>query len=131
MKFVCLGYYNEQDWAKTSESEINAFVDACLSYDDVLRKTGHKVGGEALQSHTAAATVRYQNGKVTVTDGPYAETKEQIGGLMFLEAKDLKEATELISKHPGIKNGPFEIRPIQDMTEMVRESERRRAAGAK
>src|ERR1041385_7568543 len=122
MKFVCLGYYNEQDWAKPSESEINAFVDACLSYDDVLRKTGHMVGGEALQSHTAAATVRYQNGKVTVTDGPYAETKEQIGGLMFLEAKDLKEATELISKHPGIKNGPFEIRPIQDMTEMVRES---------
>ena len=70
--------------------------------------------------------MRYQNGKVTVTDGPYAETKELLGGLLMLEARDLNEAIGLISKHPGTKMGPWEIRPIADMTRMVRASEERR-----
>ena len=70
--------------------------------------------------------LRYQNGKVSVTDGPYAETKELLGGLLILEARDLNHAIQLLSKHPGVKMGPWEIRPVEDITPMIRESERRR-----
>jgi hypothetical protein len=110
-----------------SESERNAFVDECFSYDDVLRKNGHFAGGEALQGPQNATTLRFQNGNVSVTDGPYAETKEQLGGILILEAKDLNHAIQLMSKHPGVKAGPFEIRPAADLTDMIRESERRRS----
>jgi hypothetical protein len=126
MKFICLGYYDEKGWDKWSESSRNAFVDECLAYDDVLKKNGHNVGGEALQPSNSGATVRIVDGKVMVTDGPYAETREQIGGILFLEARDLQHAIELMSRHPGVKAGPFEIRPAADMTDMVRESEQRR-----
>jgi hypothetical protein len=74
-----------------------------------------------------ATTLRWKNGKVSITDGPYAETKEQIGGILILEARDLNHAIQLMSKHPGVKAGPFEIRPAADLTEMIRESEQRRA----
>jgi hypothetical protein len=72
--------------------------------------------------------LRYQNGKVSHTDGPYAETKELLGGLLILEAKDINHAVQLISNHPGIKMGSWEIRPAQDMSPMIAESQRRRAA---
>jgi len=111
-----------------SESERNAFVDGCFTYDDVLRKNGHFVGGEALQPANRAATLRFRDGKVLVTDGPFAETKEQIGGILILEANDLNHAVELMSQHPGVRGGPFEIRPAADLTGMIRESELRRAA---
>ena len=129
MKFICLGYYDERAWEAMSESRRNALMDECFAYDDVLRKNGHFAGGEGLQSHRNAATLRWQNGKVTVTDGPFADTKEQIGGFLVLEARDLDHAIELMSRHPGVKSGPFEIRPVEDMTEIIRESERRRSAG--
>jgi hypothetical protein len=128
MKFVCLGYIDEQKWDGISEGERNALMDECFAYDDVLRKNGHFAGGEALESAQSAATLRYQKGKVVVTDGPYAETKEQLGGILILEAEDLKHAIELMSKHPGVKAGPFEIRPAADLAEFIRESERRRSA---
>ena len=128
MKFVCLGYYDEKQWETKPESQQHAAMDECLAYDEeVLRKNGHFIGGEALQSAGSAKTVRYQKGKVVVTDGPYAETKEQLGGILLLEARDLNHAVELISKHPGIKGGPFEIRPAADLSEMIRQSEERRA----
>lgn len=126
MKFICLGYFDEKKFESLSESERNASIDECLSYDDVLRKNGHFAGGEALQSAHSAATLRWKNGKVSITDGPYAETKEQLGGLLILEARDLQHAIELMSKHPGVKVGPFEIRPAGDLCELVRESEQRR-----
>ena len=129
MKFVCLGYYDETNWERTSEAEQNAMMDECFAYDDVLRRNGHFVGGEALQSPRKAATLRWKNGKVSITDGPYAETKEQLGGILVLEAKDLNHAIQLMSKHPGVKAGPFEIRPAEDLTEMIHESERRRSKG--
>lgn len=110
-----------------SESERNAFVDECFAYDEVLRKNGHFAGGEALQSARNAAILRFRNGKVSVTDGPFAETKEQLGGILILEAKDLNHAIQLMSKHPGVRGGPFEIRPAADLTGMVRESEQRRS----
>ena len=127
MKYICLGYMEEKKWETMSESERNALMDECFAYDDVLRKNGHFVGGEALQSARNATTLRWKNGKVSITDGPYAETKEQLGGILVLEAKDLNHAIQLMSKHPGVKAGPFEIRPAEDLTEMIRESERRRS----
>ena len=130
MKYICLGYFDEKTWETMSESERNALMDACFAYDDVLRKGGHFVGGEALQSARSATTLRYRNGKVSVTDGPYAETKEQLGGILILEATDLKHAIQLMSKHPGVKVGPFEIRAAEDMTPLMRESDERRRSVA-
>lgn len=127
MKYICLGYIEPNKFETMSERERNAMLDECFSYDDVLRENGHFEGGQALQSANTATTLRWKNGKVSVTDGPYAETKEQLGGILVLEARDLNHAIQLISKHPGVKAGPFEIRPAADLTEMVRESEQRRA----
>ena len=131
MKYVCLGYFDGKKWEALPETEQHALMDECFAYDDVLRKNGHFAGGEALQNPRNAATVRWKNGKASVTDGPYAETKEQLGGILVLEARDLNHAIQLISKHPGLKVGPFEIRPVEDLSAMVAESERRRARQAK
>ena len=127
MKYICLGYIEPNKFETMSESERNAMLDECFNYDDELRENGHFAGGEALQGPDMATTLRWKNGKVSVTDGPYAETKEQIGGILVLEARDLNHAIQLMSKHPGVKAGPFEIRPVADLTGMVRESEQRRA----
>ena len=127
MKYVCLGYIEPGKFENMPEGERNAFVDGCFAYDDVLRKNGHFAGGEALQSARNAATLRFRNGKVMVTDGPYAETREQLGGILILEANDLNHAIQLMSKHPGVRAGPFEIRPAADLTGMIRDSERRRS----
>ncbi len=131
MKYICLGYIEEKMLERMSESERNAMMDECFAYDDELRKGGHFAGGEGLQSPRNATTLRYGNGKVTVTDGPYAETKEQLGGILILEASDLNHAIQLMSKHPGVRYGPFEIRPAEDMTPHVQESEKRRRAAAR
>jgi hypothetical protein len=126
MKYICLGYMEEKKWEMMSEGERNHMLDECFAYDDALRKSGHFAGGEALQSPRNAATLRWQGGKVAITDGPYAETKEQLGGILVLEATDLNHAIQIMSKHPGVKAGPFEIRPVADLSEMICESERRR-----
>src|SRR5512143_956667 len=128
MKYICLGYIEEKKWETMSEEERNAMMDECFAYDDELRKGGHFAGGEGLQSAQNATTLRYRNGKVAVTDGPFAETKEQLGGILILEARDLNHAIQLISKHPGVRGGPFEVRPAADLTAMVEESAQRRAA---
>ncbi len=127
MKYICLGYIEPNKFETMSESERNTMLDECFTYDDVLRENGHFAGGEALQGPNTATTLRWKNGKVSITDGPYAETKEQIGGILVLEAHDLNHAIQLMSKHPGVKAGPFEIRPVADLSEMIRESEQRRA----
>ena len=126
MKFVCLGYIAPNKFETMPESERNAMLDACFIYDDVLRGGGHFAAGEALEAANRAKTLRWKKDKVLVTDGPYAETKEQIGGLLLLEARDLDHAVELMSKHPGVKFGPFEIRPVADLGGMIKESEKRR-----
>jgi len=127
MKYICLGYIEPNKFENMSEAERNAMVDECFTYDDELRAKGHFAGGEALQGPQSATTLRWKNGKVAITDGPYAETKEQIGGILILEARDLNHAIQLMSKHPGVKAGPFEIRPAADLTGMVQESEKRRS----
>jgi hypothetical protein len=126
MKFVCLGYIEPGKFEGMPDAERNAAVDECFAYDDELRRKGHFAGGDGLMPPGAAVTLRCRNGKVTATDGPYAETKEQIGGILFLEARDIGHAVELMSKHPGVKMGPFEIRPAADLSGLIRDSEARR-----
>ena len=129
MKYVCLGYIEEGKWDSMSEGERNATMEECFAYDDFLRKNGHFAGGEALQGPRNAVTLRFQNGKVSVTDGPYAETKEQLGGILLLEANDLNHAIQLMSKHPGVRLGPFELRPAHEqINQMI--AARSRAARA-
>jgi hypothetical protein len=127
MKYVCLGYYDEKEWERVAEKKRTALMDGCFAYDDVLRNNGHFAGGEGLQPARKATTLRSKNGKVLITDGPYAETKEQLGGILMLEATDMNHAKRLMLNHPGVKIGPFEIRPAADLTEILCESEQRRA----
>ena len=127
MKYICLGYYDKEKFDGMSESERNAMFDACFEYDDHLRANGHWGGGEALQGTETALTLSWKNGKVVTTDGPYAETKEQLGGILVLEARDMNHAVQLIAQHPSLKYGSvFEIRPAADISGLMRESERRR-----
>jgi predicted lactoylglutathione lyase len=114
MKFICLGYMDESQWDKMPQSQQDQIIEECLTYDDVLKKGGNWIDeGAALQSARAAKTLRWENGKVIVTDGPFAETKELLGGFCVIEARDMGHAVELMSKHPGVRlGGPFEIRPV-------------------
>jgi hypothetical protein len=128
MKYICLGYMSEAVWDAKSEEDRTAFIDECIAYDAELREHGNMIGGEALQSARNAATLRYRSGRVSITDGPFAETKEQLGGIMLLEAEDLNDAIRLMSKHPSIRlGGSFEIRPAADLSAMTAESEARRS----
>ncbi len=132
MKYICLGYMDEQKWESISASERNRFMDECFAYDDELRRNGHFIGGEALQPSRNAATLRWHDGKASVVDGPFTETKEQLGGILVLEARDLNHAIQLMSKHPGIRlGGSFEIRPAGDLASMLSKSEQRRSASQK
>jgi len=126
MKYVCLGYYDKGKFDGMPESERNALFDACFAYDDHLRASGHWTSGEALQGPETALSLSWKNGKVATTDGPYTETKEQLGGILVLEARDMNHAVQLISQHPGLKNGPWEIRPAGDLNELMKASEQRR-----
>ena len=115
MKYICLGYMEEKKWDAMSESEQKTFIDNCLVYDSELHKNGYFIGGEALQSVRSATTLRHKSGKLSITDGPFAETKEQLGGIMILEARDLNHAMQLLSMHPSIgMGGSWEIRPADE-----------------
>lgn len=126
MKYICLGYIEDGKWEGMSEEQRNAMMEECFAYDDELRKNGHFAGGEALQSARNAVTLRWRDGKVAVTDGPYAETKEHLGGILILEANDLNHAIQLMSKHPGVRlGGPFEIRPAaEEINELIAERDK-------
>lgn len=126
MKYICFGYIQPGKFENMTENERHAMLDECFDYDDQLRTNGNFTAGEALQPSTSTRTLRWKSGTVSVTDGPYAETKEQIGGILVLEARDLDHAIQLISRHPGVKYGSWEIRPAADLSQMVLESERRR-----
>lgn len=131
MKYICLGYYEPAKHAAMTEAERNTMFDECFEYDDHLRANGNWAGGEALQPSETALTVYWKNGKVATTDGPYTETKEQLGGILVLEARDMNHAIQLISQHPAVKYGSiFEVRPVGDMSEIIQASEQRRRVGA-
>jgi hypothetical protein len=129
MKFICLGYADLKKMKQFSPQEMSAMMEQCFTYDDELRRGGHFIGGEALQMPEQAATVRMRDGEVVVTDGPYAETKEQLGGILLLEARDLEHAVALMSKHPGVKFGPFEIRPANEEINELIAARNKKAAG--
>ena len=135
MKYICLGYHDENKYQGMNESQQQTaqetMIDECFSYDDHLRANGHWAGGEALHPAQTALTLSWKNGKVATTDGPYAETKEQIGGILVLEARDLNHAVQLMSQHPSLKYGSiFEIRQVADLNEMMKASEERRQKAA-
>lgn len=127
MKYICLGYYDKDKFDRMTETERNAMFDACFAYDDHLRANGYWAGGEALQGAETALTLRGTDGKVSTTDGPFTETKEQLGGILVLEARDMNHAVQLMSQHPAIKYGNlWEIRPVGDMSKITKASEQRR-----
>jgi len=114
MKFICLGYFDEAKFNQIPESQRATFMDECFGYDAELIRGGHFLGGEALTPANTAVTVRPSQGKAIVTDGPFAETKEVLGGILILEARDLNHAIALMSKHPGVRAGGFEIRAADE-----------------
>jgi hypothetical protein len=133
MKYICLGYYEPAKHAAMTEDERNAMFDECFEYADHLRANGHCPDGigKVLQPAETALTLYWKNGKVATTDGPYAETKEQLGGIGVLEARDMNHAIQLMSQHPALKYGTtWEMRPVGDMNEIMRASEQRRRKSA-
>ena len=116
MKYLCMVLVDEKKLHALSESELQTLDDASLAFDDTLRKKGHLLAAQALESVSTATIVRVRGGKVSVTDGPFAETNEQIGGFLLIEAQDLNEAIQLASKVPAIQLGGIEIRPIKELT---------------
>ena len=127
MKYICFGYYDKRKFDDMTDADRNAMFDICFEYDDHLRANGHYAAGEALQPSETALTLYWKNGKIATTDGPYAETKEQLGGILILEARDMNHAVQLMSQHPALRYGnSFEIRPVGDMSEITKASEERR-----
>jgi hypothetical protein len=127
MKYICFGYYDKAKFDRMTEGERNSMFDTCFEYDDHLRANGYWAGGEAIQPPETAFTLYWQNGKVATTDGPYTETKEQLGGILILEARDMNQAVQLMEQHPALKYGNiFEVRPVGDMNELIKASEQRR-----
>lgn len=115
MQYLCLIYSEESQWPRLPKAEYERVLGEYLSYSDDVRQSGHLLGGNPLEPTTAATTVRVRNGKVSTTDGPFAETKEQLGGYYLLEAKDLNEAIQLASRIPGAKYGCIEVRPVSEI----------------
>ena len=115
MKYVCLVYLVERDMSAMTRKEADACVEESLAYDDDLRKAGHFLVAHALQPVEAATTIRVRSGKLSTTDGPFAETKEQLGGFILIEARDLNEAIQVAAKIPMARHGSIEVRPIREI----------------
>jgi hypothetical protein len=113
MKYLCLVYGEEQALASMPDSH-------CVAFDEEVRASGHCIASEALQPVATATTVRVRNGKVSVTDGPFAETKEFLAGFYMIEARDLNEAIQIAARIPPATVGSIEIRPIRPIRESVR-----------
>ena len=116
MKYLCLIYENEKAWETMPRSESEAIMNEYFSFTEGIRRSGQYVAGEALQPTQTATTVKVRNGKVSTTDGPFVETKEQLGGFYMIEAKDLNEAIQVAAKIPSARSGGIEIRPVVDFS---------------
>jgi hypothetical protein len=114
MKYLCLVYGDEQALDALSKGEMEVLVAESLAYDDVLRRSGHYLVSEALQPVKAAKTVRVRDRKMAITDGPFAETKEQLLGFILIEASDLNDAVQVAAKVPMAASGSIEVRPVLD-----------------
>ncbi|HWN85908.1 MAG TPA: YciI family protein [Vicinamibacterales bacterium] len=116
MRYLCLIYDEEKKLGAMSKSESDAFMGEYFAFTEDIKKSGHYLGGEALQPVNTATSVRVRSGKMSTTDGPFAETKEQLGGYYLIEAKDLNDALQVASRIPSAKFGTVEVRPIQDFS---------------
>jgi hypothetical protein len=115
MRYLCTVFFDEKKLEALSRTESDALTAESLAYDEVLQKNGQFIAAQALQPVHAATTVRVKTGKVLLTDGPFAETKEQIGGFILINAKDLNEAIDVAAKIPGIRLGGIEVRPVKEL----------------
>ena len=115
MKFLFMIYHDERVLEDLPKQEMQALVDSALDYDEEIRRTGHYIVSNALQPARTARTLRVREGKVLVTDGPFAETREQLGGFFLVEARDLDEACEVASRFPPARLGIIEVRPVQEL----------------
>src|SRR5260370_16732852 len=111
MKYVCLGFFDEAAFAQIPQADAQRMMEECFAYDDVLRRGGHFLGGEALDSALNAVTLRMKDGEIEVTDGPYVEPKETLGGVLRLKPPHPHHPTSLLPKHPRLNTAPFQIRP--------------------
>ncbi|HTY83921.1 MAG TPA: YciI family protein [Silvibacterium sp.] len=116
MKYLCMVIVDEKKLNAMSASERRKLDDESLAYDETLRKSGHLLAAQALQGVETATTIRASGGRISVTDGPFTETNEQIGGFVLIEARDLDEAIQLASKIPPMRLGCVEVRPIMELT---------------
>src|SRR5262249_48887533 len=115
MRYLCLVYVEESKLDAMPRDELQALIDESLDYDEVLRRSGHYVASNALQRVETATTVRVRDRKVYTTDGPFAETRERLGGFMLIEAKDMKDAIQVVAKIPPARIGSIEVRPVMDL----------------
>jgi len=116
MKFMFMIYHDENVLDAMPKGEMQALIDSALDYDDEIRQSGHYIASDALESSRTARTIRVRGGKVSTTDGPFAETKEQLGGFFLIEAKDIDEACEVASRFPPARVGIIEVRPVRELT---------------
>jgi hypothetical protein len=114
MRFMFMIFHDEDVLGALPEGEMQSLVDSSLHYDDELRRSGHYIVSDALQPVRTARTIRVRGGKVSTTDGPFAETKEQIGGFFLVEAKDMDEACAIASRFPPARVGTIEVRPVRE-----------------
>ena len=117
MKYLCLIYENETEFEQMPQPEIEKIMGEYFAFTDDIRRNGQYIGGNALQPTRTATTVRVRNGKLSTTDGPYVETKEQLGGYYLIEARDLNEAIQVASRIPGARLGGVEVRPVMEFPE--------------
>jgi hypothetical protein len=115
MKYLCLIYRDETLVASMPKAEAEQTSEEYFAFTDRIQQSGHYIGGNALQPTRTATTLRVRNGKMSTTDGPFAETKEQLGGYYLLEARDLNEALQVASRIPGARLGSIEVRPIMEV----------------
>ena len=115
MKYLLLCCHEENKVDSMSKSEIDAIMEETMTYCDALKKSGHLLGVEALDSIKTAMSVKVRSGKLSVTDGPFAETKEQLGGFFLIDARDLNEAIQVASKFPSVRFGTMEVRPVREI----------------
>ncbi len=115
MKFLCMIFCDEKTLDALPPGEFQALVNASLDYDEVLRKGKHLLANNALRPVREAVTIRPREGRMMMTDGPFAETREQIGGFILIEAKDREEAIGLASAIPGARLGGVEVRPVREL----------------
>jgi hypothetical protein len=117
MRYLCLIYENEKSWETMPQAESEAVMNEYFAFTGDIQKSGKYVAGEALQPTPTATTVRVRNGKISTTDGPFVETKEQLGGFYLIEAKDLNEAIQIAAKIPSARYGGVEVRPVVDFSQ--------------